>query len=509
MSYRNFGGRIGLLGGQVARTVRAKFREALLGSAVAAATLPAAAMAQPAAPQPQRMNVLFIMADDLRVGSAFDSGEVRTPNLDRLAAAGVSFTEAQTQFPLCGPSRASLLSGLRPNTVRVYDLATSVRGNVPDVVTLPQHFRQNGYFSASVGKMYHQGVPGTIGLPPEKDPHDDRLSWDVAFKPLGEDKVAEWDGKLVNPANAHPGIAMAWYADPSGKPHTDELIATKTIELIRENRDKPFFIAAGFYRPHVPVVAPKPYFDLYPAIGWTPESKADTSGVTRTSRPNSLTPEQQREFVRGYYASTSYMDAQVGRILDGLTEAGVADKTIVVFTSDHGFNLGEHGHWQKSSLWRDSTRVPLIIYSPKAKGNGKAASPPVELLDIYPTLSDLAGLPPPVGTEGRSLQPLIDDPGARWDHPALSQVGAGRSVRFGSWRYSEWGRDGANGAELYDLTSDPGEYRNLAALPEHAATVAKLKAMLPGEAPPSTATKLPGEMEFYADVPGGRQRWPR
>lgn len=455
------------------------------------------------------MNVLFIIADDLRVGSAFDSHEAMMPNTERLAARGVRFDEAQCQFPLCGPSRASFLSGRRPNTVKVYDLATNVRGNIPDLVTMPQHFRQNGYFTAAVGKLYHQGVPGTIGLPPENDPHNDPESWDVAFKPIGEDKFAEWDGKLVNPANEHPGVASAWYADPSGKPHTDELIATKTIELINQNKGKPFFIAAGFYRPHVPEVSPKAYWDRYPQISWKPEAQADTSGVKRVAQRDRLTEDQHREFVRGYYASMTYMDAQVGRILDGLEKAGLADNTIVVFTSDHGYNLGEHGRWAKTNLWRQATRVPLIIYVPKAKGNGKAAAKPVELLDLYPTLADMAGLPPPRGTEGYSLRPLLDNPtSGKWDHPALSQVINGQSVRFENWRYSENGKGGVDGVELYDLRTDPGEYRNLAKLPQYAATVAKLKAMLPGDAPPSTAPKLPGEDELYKFVPGGRQRWP-
>jgi arylsulfatase A-like enzyme len=497
------------------KAVRARFKGVLLGSAVALATLTGATLQRPATASAQakpaeRMNVLFIIADDLRSGSAFDANVAKTPNVDALAARGVRFDEAQCQFPLCGPSRASMLSGRRPNTIRVFDLNTSIRAADPDLVTMPQHFRQNGYYTAAVGKLHHQGVPGTIGLPPEYDPHNDKLSWTEAYKPIGVDKDDEWDGKLVNPAKANPGIAMAWYADESGKPHTDELVATKAIELINQHKDKPFFIAAGFYRPHVPDIAPKAYFDIYPDVRWTPESHADTSGVKRTQRDYGLNVAEQRQFVQAYYASMTYMDAQVGRILDGLKKAGVADKTIVVFTSDHGFNLGEHNHWQKTQLWRDSTRVPLVIYTPKAKGNGKASPKLVELLDLYPTLSDLAGLPSPKGVEGHSLRPLIENPTlAKWDYPAQSQVVNGRSVRFENWRYSEWGKNAADGAELYNLKTDPGEYRNLAALPENAAVVAKLKAMLPGDPPPAPAQKVPGEQELYKYVPGGRQGAPQ
>ena len=492
----------------IRQAVRGRLKGLLLGSAVALAAISGAsldgalsAQAQPAAPA-RRMNVLFIMADDLRVGSAFGSAEARTPNIDALAARGVRFDEAQCQFPLCGPSRASLLTGRRPNSTEVYDLTTNVRGHLADVVTMPQFFRQNGYFSARVGKMYHQGVPGMIGLPPKEDVHDDPASWDLAIAPIGADKEAEWDGKITNPNKLPYGIAMAQYADTSGKPHTDELIATKTIELIKAHKDKPFFIAAGFYRPHVPEVAPASYFDLYPNIAWRPEAKSDTSGVTGRHEPpyaDNLTPEQLREFVRGYYASMSFMDAQVGRILKGLEESGVADNTIVVFTSDHGFNLGEHGHWQKMSLWRQSTRVPLIIYAPQAKGNGKAAAKPVELVDLYPTLSDLAGLPPAEGLEGHSLRPLIDNPSsAKWSYPALTQLPGGKSVRFENWRYSEWS-GATQGVELYDLSTDPGEYKNLAALPRYASVVQKLKAMLPADPPPYTGVKTERERASYRD----------
>jgi choline-sulfatase len=451
------------------------------------------------------MNVLFIVSDDLRVGGAFGSREVRTPNIDRLAARGVSFDEAYCQFPLCAPSRASFLSGLRPNTVRVYDLQTHVRGNIPDLVTLPQYFRQHGYFAGRVGKLYHQGVPGDIGRPVSEDLHDDPASWDVAFNPSGADKEAQREGRITNlMPKLGFGIGFAYLADESGKPQTDELVASKTIELIKAHKDRPFFIAAGFYRPHVPEVAPKSFFDLYPNVAFTPESPANKAAVLPAARgpaysytglpAQSFTPEQLRAFVQGYYASATFMDSQVGRLLDALEKSGVADRTIVVFTSDHGFSLGEHGLWQKTSLWTDVTKVPLVIYAPRAKANGTRSRRIVELLDLYPTLADLAGLPAPPKVEGRSLRPLLANANlARWNYPARSQVSGGQSVRFENWRYSEWGKNGEKGIELYDVKRDPREYRNLAAQPQYAKLMARLKLMLPGDPPPSTAPKLPPE----------------
>lgn len=445
-----------------------------------------------------RMNVLFIISDDLRVGGAFGSSEVQTPNIDRLAARGLSFRQAYNQFPLCGPSRASLLTGLRPNSVRVYDLKTTVRDQVPDVVTLPQYFRQNGYFSARVGKLFHQSVPDGIGIPIAADRHDDPASWDVAFNPAGHDKDIE-GSDIINLTPELPlGVAMAYLADkgPDAE-QTDGMVASRTIELINAHKDRPFFIAAGFYRPHVPEVAPKKYFDLYPDIAYHRETQEHRDGVLPAARgpaykyasvpAEALSDAQRREFVRSYYAATSFMDAQVGRILDGLAKSGVADRTIVVFTSDHGFSLGEHGMWQKQNLWEQATRVPLIIAVPGARTHGHASRRLVELIDLYPTLAELAGLPAPDRVDGHSLRPLFANPDdARWNYPARSQVAGGRSVRFENWRYSEWGENGADGAELYDLGQDSGEYRNLATLPEHRALVARLKAMLPAEpsAPP-------------------------
>ncbi len=432
----------------------------------------------------RRPNILLIMADDLapRLGSY--GAPVRTPNIDRLARQGVSFDRAYSQFPWCAPSRASMLTGTRPNTTRVADLNTPFRAALPDILTLPQYFKSNGYFSGRVGKIFHQGVPAGIG---EAGP-DDTRSWDKVVDPRGRDRDAE-NGRLVDLTPGIPyGSAMAYLADEGEDgEQTDGKVATAAIEMLEANRDKPFFIGVGFYRPHVPEVAPKKYFDLYPldkiAIEQqTPEMLARVLPASKAWAPDNfaMTPDQQRQMIRAYYAATSYMDAQVGRVLDALEQLGLADDTIVIFTSDHGFMLGEHGQWMKNILWEPSARVPLVIRVPGArKSAGKRSPRTVELLDIYPTLLDLAGLPGYARNEGKSLAPLLARPADRgWTKPALSQVRGGRSVRTERWRYTEW-EGGKQGRELYDHASDPRELRNLADDPRQAVTIASLRRMLP------------------------------
>nr|AGU10881.1 Sulfatase [uncultured organism] len=430
------------------------------------------------------MNVLFIIADDLapRLGSY--GFPVKTPNIDRLAAQSVSFDRAYAQFPWCGPSRASFLTGTRPNTTRVIDLTTPFRTALPDIMTMPQYFRANGYFSGRVGKIFHQGVPNDIGT----GGPDDSVSWDAVVNPRGRDRDAE-DGRLKVLTPGIPyGSAMA-YLDDEGDDaeQTDGKVATAAIEMIRANKNKPFFIGVGFYRPHVPEVAPKKYFDLYPLdkIQPTRQSAADLSRLLPASKawtPDNfgMTPDEQRQMIRAYYAATSFMDAQVGRVIDALQEMGLADDTIVVFTSDHGFMLGEHGQWMKNILWEESDRVPLVIRVPGSRTCGKRSPRTVELLDLYPTLTELAGLPKYGRNEGTSLSPLLRNPVDRnWTKPALSQIRGGRSVRTERWRYTEW-EAGKLGRELYDHSKDPLEQHNLADDQRFAATTAQLRALLPG-----------------------------
>jgi uncharacterized sulfatase len=443
------------------------------------------------AQQPEKLNVLFIISDDLNTSlGCYGHPLARSPHIDKLAAKSVRFERAYCQYPLCNPSRSSFMTGRRPDTTRVYENQTHFRKNLPDVQTLPQLFAKAGYATARVGKIYHYGVPAQIGT----DGLDDKASWQRVINPRGrdkddEDKIIQYTGK-----KGQLGAAISFLAaDGTDEEQTDGKTATEVIKLLEENRNRPFFLAAGFFRPHVPCVAPKKYFDLHPLEKMTlpdepPEHLKKIPEAALTVRPPNygLKPEQLRQFLQGYHASVSLVDTQVGRLLDALERLKLADRTIVVFFSDHGWLHGEHGQWQKMSLFEPSARVPLIIYAPKAKGNGKASGRTVELVDLYPTLADLCGLEAP-GAEGKSLRPLLDDPNAAWNKPAYTQVRRGgtaakegfmgRSVRTQRWRYTEWD-GGAKGVELYDHDADPKEYRNLADDPKYKEVVVEMKKLL-------------------------------
>lgn len=474
--------------------------------------------ADAAQPPTRKLNVLFITADDLntRLG-CYGDAVVRSPNIDRLAAAGVRFDRAYCQFPLCNPSRASLLTGLRPDTIRVYENRTHFRQTTPDAVTLPQAFRKAGYIAARVGKLYHYGVPGQIGT----DGLDDKASWDVVVNPRGRDKDEE--AKVVTLKPGQYGGTLSWLAaDGEDREQTDGIGAAEAIRLLEQNKDRPFFLAVGFYRPHTPYVAPKPYFAMYP-----PERiELPLPGERTAPRPaygsahaeqDRMTDARRREAIQAYFASITFMDAQVGRLLEALDRLGLRDNTVVVFLSDHGYLLGEHGLWQKMSLFEESARVPLIVSVPGAKGNGRASPRTVELVDVYPTVLEACGIAPPGPRpiDGTSLRPLLDDPAAKWDEPAYTQVmrgnpnpparqgarqgprpGArqaerqgrqpppprnppfmGRSVRTERWRYTEWD-DGKRGRELYDHERDPREMTNLADNAAHAETVRAMRRLL-------------------------------
>lgn len=438
---------------------------------------------------PRKLNVLFIAADDLNNDlGCYGHPLVKSPNLDRLAAQGVRFDRAYCQFPLCSPSRTSLFTGLRPDTTQVYDLQKHFRSVLPDVVTMPQLFQKNGYFVARVGKMYHYGNPGDIGT----DGLDDAPSWNVRVNPRGVDKDEE---KVLTNHTPRRGLgnALAFYASPApDEEHTDGKVTLETIKLLEANKDKPFFIAAGFYRPHCPYIAPKKYFDLYPLekIKAYPFKPADNTKLPAaalfTNPPNlGLSEQQQREALQAYYASISFLDANVGRLLAALERLKLLDNTLIVFWSDHGYLLGQHGQWMKQSLLEGSARAPLMLAGPGI-AKGKASARTVELLDLYPTLADLCGLSnTPSNLVGHSLKPLLKNPAAQWVHPAFTQVRRGNgpntfmgySVRQDRWRYIEWD-GGKQGVELYDEQNDPGELRNLAHDPQYAKTVAQLKQTL-------------------------------
>ncbi len=434
-----------------------------------------------------RPNVLFISADDLNNDlGCYGHALVKSPNIDRLASKGVRFDRAYCQFPLCNPSRVSLLTGLRPRTTQIWDLETEMRSRLPNVVTLPQLFQTNGYYVARVGKIYHYGVPREIGTSGQ----DDSASWQQVVNPSGYDKSHEAEVVNLTPQMKGLGFALAWMKTANDtEPHTDELIATETIKLLEQNKDRPFFIAAGFFRPHVPEVAPAKYFDLYPLekVQLPTEPAEHLKNIPTAALPvqplnYGIETNKLREFKRAYYASVSYLDAQVGRLVDALKRLGLEKNTIIVFWSDHGFLLGEHGQWQKQSLFEESARVPLIIVDPRAKGNGGASERTVELLDIYPTLADLCQIEPPQNLEGKSLRSLLQNPKGEWARPALTQVTRkglkGCSIRTERWRYTEWNK-GQDGAELYDHSNDPQEHHNLVADAAYAKTLAHLKQLLP------------------------------
>jgi uncharacterized sulfatase len=440
------------------------------------------------------LNVLFIAADDMNCDlGVYGHPQVKTPNLERLAKMGVRFDRAYCQQPLCGPSRASLMTGLRPDSLDMHTLKHELRQKNPDVVTLGQLFKDNGYFSYRAGKIYHYGNPSMIGT----DANDDPATWTERHNPAGIDKTQE--SKITNYGpNKGLGISMAWW-DPVGEDedHSDGMVASHAIAQIKKHKDKPFFIAAGFFNPHCPYVAPKKYFDLYPLEEITiPDLSAakddlqDVPPMAYMRDSNSwpyyfdgITEEQARRCKQAYYACNSFVDAQVGRLLDTLETEGLLDKTIIVFWSDHGYFLGEKGLWYKRKAFERSARMPLLIAAPGVTKGGGISTKPVELLDLYPTLADLCGLTAPAKLEGKSLRPLLLDPAsAAWTKPAITQVwhkrdAWGYSIRTQRWRYTEW-LEGRAGRELYDHQNDGGEVVNLAQLPEHAALLADLSAQL-------------------------------
>ncbi|HSU56786.1 MAG TPA: sulfatase, partial [Candidatus Dormibacteraeota bacterium] len=349
--------------------------------------------AEPARTSP--LNVLFIAIDDLNVSlGCYQHPLVKTPNIDKLAARGIRFDHAYCQYPLCNPSRSSLLSGLRPDTTRIYNNGVPIRKAFPDIVTLPQLFKNSGYFSARVGKIYHYGVPGQIGTSGLDDPP----SWNQFVNPRGRDRDDEADVINFTP-NRQLGAALCWMeAKGTDEEQTDGKVAAETIRLLEQHKSRPFFIAAGFYRPHVPDVATKQYFDLYPLdkvqLPLEPAGHiTNIPPVALTTRPLNYGVEEEklRMFKRAYFASISFVDAQVGKVLEALDRLKLADNTIVVLFGDHGWSLGEHGQWQKQLLFEGVARVPLMIALPKAQVTG-ISERPVELVDLYPTLADLCGL---------------------------------------------------------------------------------------------------------------------
>lgn len=457
----------------------------------------------------ERPNVLFIMADDLNNSlGCYGHAIAKSPNIDRLAQRGVRFDRAYCQFPLCGPSRNSMLTGLYPNSNGIIRNAQIFRQTIPRHVSLPQAFRQQGYFAARIGKMYHYNVPNSIGT----NGHDDPGSWELELNPAGCDRLLE-EPDIFSLRPGSFGGTLSWYASPRGDLlHTDGMQATDAewvLERCARDRSRPFFLAVGFFRPHTPYVSPKEYFEGYPEAkmplvkGVEEDMKdlpADALGSHKKEH-ELLTDTLRQQAIQAYFASVTFMDAQVGRVLNALDRLGLADDTIVVFTSDHGYHLGEHGLWQKMSLFEESARVPLVIAAPGKGKKGAVAATPVGLVDLYPTLAELCGVPVPKNLQGQSLVPILQDPSATGRGWTLSQVTRGAkgvttfgfTLRTPRWRYTEWD-EGNRGRELYDHDADPLEQTNLAEDPARADLVAGLskqlreaaRATLPesGEMPP-------------------------
>lgn len=422
-----------------------------------------------------RANVLFIAVDDLKpLLGCYGHSEMHTPNIDRLAKRGTLFNRAYCQFPVCNPSRVSVLTGLRPDTTGIYDNPADFRELLPGVVTLPQHFKDHGYHTRSVGKIAHGDAAWK-----------DELSWS---KPIWREP---W--RYVNKTTS-----PSWQAlDVDDDELEDVRIANAAVEVLTEIKDKQFFLAVGFNKPHLPFYAPSRYFDLYTTQDFKPpiDSSLPINAPAIASNPKGMkayqdisdyppfSKEKTLELTRAYAANVSYIDALVGRILDQLDTLNLTENTIIVFWGDHGFHLGEHGLWRKNTLFEDSVRSPMIISMPKQVHTGTTTDALVELIDIYPTLCDTCQLPIPTELEGISMLPVIEEPTRLWKTAAFSQVKRspnidGHTMRTAQYRYTEWGNNGERGRELYDYEANPNETVNIVNLPENAELVAHLREQL-------------------------------
>jgi iduronate 2-sulfatase len=428
--------------------------------------------------QPSRYNVLFIAVDDLRPElGCYGNAVIKTPNIDKLASWGVRFDAAYVQYPLCNPSRTSMLTGRYPTQTGVLDNRTWFGALHPDFVSMPRYFKQQGYSSLRTGKIFHGGI-------------DDAEAWSAGGEKRQFEGAMNMGAPGQNPQNSDRIVAL----DGNGEAHPDYRFATRAIEYLQEHRDKPFLLMLGFTKPHSPPTAPKSLIAMYdPArmrlpVDFAPRPEAP-AGFPRLSIPprnsdlfigRDASEQEAREVMRAYYASTTFTDRNVGRVLDALERLKLRDRTIIVFWGDHGYHLGEKGKWSKhNSLFEVGTRVPLIVAVPGAKGNGKVSPRIVQALDLYPTLAELCGLAVPPGLAGHSLRPLLQDPEAKWTHPAYTvtklQNHLGRAVRTDLWRYAEWD-DGS--AMLLDPRKDPHELRNLASDPSYKSVVEEMKALL-------------------------------
>lgn len=427
-----------------------------------------------------RMNVLFIISDDLTYTalSCYGNTVCQTPNIDALAASGTRFTRAYCQGTYCGPSRASFMSGFYPHATGVLGYKNP-RPQIGDRATWSQHFKINGYYAARVSKIFHMGVPGGVedhGPGRDYNGADDALSWTERFNSPGPEWRAAGDGETLegNPDGKKPVVGGNTFvvveADGGDDVHSDGKTAAKACELIAQSRDQPFWLGVGFVRPHVPFVAPASYFPPYKPyskLNLPPKIDGDWDDIPKaginykTSQNMKMDVRRQKKAVGGYYASVAYMDAQVGKVLDALKSSGQEDNTIVIFTSDHGYHLGEHDFWAKVSLRDESAGVPLIIRVP---GKQPAVCHSfVELLDLYPTVASLCGLETPEHVQGKDISKMLDDPEHQVREFAFSvaPMRKGFLIRENRFAFIQYKEDASGGMELFDTDVDPQGYRNL------------------------------------------------
>jgi iduronate 2-sulfatase len=470
--------------------------------------------------QSKKKNVLFLIADDLNnMLGCYKHELAKTPNIDKLANRGTLFNHAYCTFPLCGPSRNSMLTGLHPNSTGILTNSQIFRQTIPNQLSLSQAFRMQGYFAARIGKMYHYNVPNSIGT----TGHDDAASWELGLNAAGVDRLQEHP-HITTLVPKQFGGTLSWYASPHEEAKHTDAIAAKDAEWILERCSKeverPFFLAVGFFRPHTPYVSPQSYFDLYPekqmpVVTGIKQDQADIpepaiSGSKKVERD--MTDQQRQQCLQAYLASITFMDAQVGKVIAALDRLGLAENTIIVFTSDHGYHMGEHGLWQKQSLFEESARVPLLLVAQGIGQAGSTVQAPVSQVDIFPTLTELCGFQGPSNLQGQSLVPMLKDSSEKGRNWAITQVVrskkdqtfSGYSLRTPRYRYTEW-QDGKAGIELYDHSTDQKELNNLATDPAQAETVkalseqlhAAIKTTLPesGQPPP-----MPDNMEIWAPL---------
>lgn len=447
-----------------------------------------------------KYNVLFIISDDLTYTalSCYGNTVCQTPNIDAIANRGVRFTRAYCQGTYCGPSRASFLTGYYPHATGELGYKNP-RPRIGDRATWPQHFKNAGYYSARVSKLFHMGVPGGIQSKPDGRNHDnyngadDVHSWTERFNSVGPEWMAPGDGETLerNADSKKPVVGGNTFvvveADGDDLVHSDGKTAAKAVELINTHKDEPFWLGVGFVRPHVPFVSPRPYYTpfkpyskmLLPAKidgDWDDIPKA---GINyKTSKNMQMDIRRQKKAMGGYFASVAYMDAQVGKVTAALTANGLDDNTIVIFTSDHGYHLGEHDFWAKVSLRDESAGVPLIISVPGKKP--AVCHSLVELLDLYPTISRLAGLDVPDRLQGKDIAPMLDDPEYKVRDAAFSvaPMRKGFLLREQQYSYIQYKEDASNGVELFDTVADPQQYTNLASDPLHAKRVQRFQEMM-------------------------------